>query len=162
MYAQLLSCFNGYCLAHSTDSLRLAESGVIEDWLDHLRASVAASRYEYPEQTTPLSQPSLGLVTITHPFHPLRGQQVEVVNIRRGRDPDLIIRLPNGTHAAVAMSLTNYAPTPDIELPPDPPPLLDIDGLRQVVQFIDRLRQEGRYPTRDGQASCPAPESGYD
>jgi hypothetical protein len=94
----------------------------------------------------------LGLVTITHPFHPLRGQQVEVVHIRCGRDPDLIIRLPNGIHAAVAMSLTDYAPTPDINLPSDPFPLLDIDGLRQVVQFIDRLRQEGRYPTGDGQA----------
>jgi hypothetical protein len=102
-------------------------------------------------------------VTITHPFHPLRGQQVEVIHIRRGRDPDLIIRLPNGIHAAVAMSLTDYAqPSPDIDLSPDPPPLLDIEGLRQVVQFIDWLRQEGRYPTEDGQASCPAPESDYD
>ncbi len=101
-------------------------------------------------------------MTITHPFHPLRGQQVEVIHIRRGRDPDLIIRLPNGIHAAVAMSLTDYAPTPDIDLSPDPPPLLDIDGLRQIVQFIDRLRKEGRYPSADGQGFCPAPENGYD
>ena len=85
-------------------------------------------------------------MTITHPFHPFRGQQVEVIRIRRGPDPDLNIRLPDGTHSVVAMSSTDYVPTtPGVDLHAEPPPLLDLEGLRQVVQFIDRLRQAGRY-----------------
>jgi hypothetical protein len=101
-------------------------------------------------------------VTITHPFHPLRGQQVEVIFIRRGRDPDLIIRLPNGNHTAVAMSLTDYAPTPALDPSSGPPPLLALEGLRQVVKFIDRLRQEGRDPVGAAQGSCPLPDPRYD
>jgi hypothetical protein len=105
----------------------------------------------------------LGLVTITHPFHPLRGQQVEVVFIRRGSDPDLIVRFPDGLHVAVAMSSTDYAAPPDVDPPLDPPHLLDFDGLRQVVQLIDRLRREGRYPiVADGDEPCPPSDTGYD
>jgi Family of unknown function (DUF5372) len=85
-------------------------------------------------------------VTITHPHHPLCGQQVEVIRIRRGTDPDLIVRLPTGIHAAIAMSWTNYATSSDSEPPPVPTHLLDIDGLRQIVQLLDQIRQEGRSP----------------
>lgn len=84
-------------------------------------------------------------MTITHPHHPLYQQRVEVVRIRRGRNPDLIIRLPDGTHAAVAMSLTDYADIPISPLSGDAPPLLDLRGLRQVVQFLAQRRQAGRY-----------------
>ena len=101
-------------------------------------------------------------MTITHPFHPLRGQQAEVVRIRRGRDPDLIIRLSNGHHTAVAMSLTDYALTPALEPSSGPPPLLALEGLRQVVKFIDRLRQEGRDPLGATQAPCAIPDPRYD
>jgi hypothetical protein len=87
------------------------------------------------------------LVTITHPHHPLYGQQVPVVGIRRGTNPDLIVCLPDGTHAAVALASTDYA-TAASALPPSTTaaPLLALDGLRQIVRFIDHLRQEGRIP----------------
>jgi hypothetical protein len=39
-------------------------------------------------------------VTITHPYHPLRGQQLPVVCFRHGESPDVIVRLPDGSHAA--------------------------------------------------------------
>jgi uncharacterized protein DUF5372 len=101
-------------------------------------------------------------VTITHPFHPLRGQQVEVILIRRGRDPDLIIRLPDGLHAAVAMSSTDYASPPEGDLPSGPAHLLDFDGLRQMVQLIDHLHQTVRYPQAEADAPCPPTEPSYD
>jgi Family of unknown function (DUF5372) len=94
-------------------------------------------------------------VTITHSQHPFRGQQVEVVRLRRaagGADPDLIVRLPDGVHAAIAMSSTDYggaavralsAPLPATAVPP---PLLDLDGLRQAAQLIEQLRRVGRGP----------------
>ncbi len=70
------------------------------------------------------------------------------MRVRRGADPDLIVQLPDGTHAAIAMSCTDYAAT----TPPAPrmnaPHLLDLDGLCLVAQLLDRLRQEGRVPER--------------
>jgi hypothetical protein len=103
------------------------------------------------------------LVTITHPHHPLYGQQVEIVRIRRGTDPDFIIRLPDGLHAAIAMSLTDYAAPSDHDPPPAPMHLLDFNGLCQVVQLIDHIRQEGRYPAGDSEGrTCSFANSGYD
>lgn len=86
-------------------------------------------------------------MTITHPHHPLSGRRVAIVRIRRGEHPDLIVRLPDGTHIAIAMSLTDYAGTPGVT-PAGPPHLLALTGLRQAAQFLERLRQEGRWPTR--------------
>jgi hypothetical protein len=85
-------------------------------------------------------------VTITHPHHPLAGQQVEVIRIRRGPDPDLIVRLPDGTHAAIAMSWTDDVTAPPCELPLSAVPLLELGGLRQVVHCLDRLQAERRGP----------------
>jgi hypothetical protein len=81
-------------------------------------------------------------VTITHPHHPLRGHCVQIVRIRRGPDPDLIVRLPSGLHAAVAMSWTDYAALPALEAPVPTPHLLEIEGLRRAAALIARLRQE--------------------
>jgi hypothetical protein len=87
------------------------------------------------------------LVTITHPHHPLRGQQLPVVCVRRGVSPDVIVCLPDGSHAAVALSATDYAIDSPVSLPPvRTPHLLDLQGLRQMAQFIDDLRRAGRFP----------------
>jgi len=56
----------------------------------------------------------LEYVTIPHPHHPLYGQRCEVVHIRRGVDPDLILRLSDGTHAAIAMSWTHAGQTQEL------------------------------------------------
>jgi hypothetical protein len=94
-------------------------------------------------------------VTVTHPFHPLRGQQVEVVRIRWGADPDLIVRHPDGLHAAIALDWTDYTTLPDIEPSSVAPHLLDFDGLCLAVQLIDRIGQESRHPaTDDGDGIC--------
>jgi hypothetical protein len=99
-------------------------------------------------------------VTIIHPHHPLRGQQVQIIRIRRGVDPDLIVRLPDGSHAAIAMSGTDYAQLPSLEVSSESPPLLALDGLRQAAQFIEQLRQEGwsrRHP--EGEHVLPSLQS---
>lgn len=83
-------------------------------------------------------------MTVTHPHHPLYGQQVTVVRLRHGAQPDLVVRLPDGSHAAIAMHLTDYAGAPAAPLRADPLPLLDLAGLRQVVQLLDRLRPAQR------------------
>ena len=102
-------------------------------------------------------------MTVTHPFHPLYGQQVEVVRIRRGADPDIIVRHPDGFHAAIAMSWADYAAAPNPELPSMPLHLLDFDGLCQAIQLIDHIRREGRYPAPlNGDKSCTTSNDDYD
>ena len=87
-------------------------------------------------------------MTITHPHHPLCGQHLPVLRIRRGANPDVIVLLPDGTHAAVALHLTDYVVNPDTSSALSPTAtLLDVDGLRQAAQFIAQLRQEGCFPS---------------
>jgi hypothetical protein len=101
------------------------------------------------ERTTLSSQPTSGFVTITHPHHPLRGQQLPIVCVRRGESPDVIVRLPDNSHAAVALSATDYAAGPSAGLAPAAAGhLLDLQGLRLLAQRIDELRRQGRLPQR--------------
>jgi len=92
----------------------------------------------------------LGWVTVTHPCHPLCGQRVEVVRIRTGANPDLIVRHPDGLHSAIAVDWTDYAASPDLRPSPPSPSLLDFDGLWQAIQLIDLIRHEGRFPLPEG------------
>jgi Family of unknown function (DUF5372) len=86
-------------------------------------------------------------VTITHPQHPRHGQQLPVVCIRHGEAPDVIVRLPDGSHAAVALSGTDYAADGSLPIPPaHTTHLLDLGGLRRMAQLIDGLRRQGRFP----------------
>ena len=88
-------------------------------------------------------------VTITHPHHPLWGQRCEVIFIRRGVDPDLILRLADGTHAAIAMSWTDAGEGQALSAAQNGSdlPLLDLQGLRQILHLLGQLRQEDRFPT---------------
>lgn len=86
-------------------------------------------------------------MTITHPHHPLHGQQLPVVCVRRGESPDIIVRLPDGSPSAVALSATDYAGDSAASLPlAHTPHLLDLKGLRPMAQVIEGLRQQGRFP----------------
>lgn len=80
-------------------------------------------------------------MTVIHPHHPLRGQRVEIVRIRRGNDPDLIVVTPDGRHTAIALSSTDYDSSPKIPASVTAEHLLDLDGLRRVIQLLDRLAQ---------------------
>jgi hypothetical protein len=92
-----------------------------------------------------LHQSSSRFVTVSHPHHPLRGQRVEVIHVRRGADTDLIVRLPDGRHAAIAQSWTaEPRRSADDELPATPVPLLAAEGLRELAALVTRLREHGR------------------
>jgi len=89
-------------------------------------------------------------VTVTHPHHPLLGQRVEIVRIRRGNDPDLIVALPDGRHTAIALSSTDYDSTPEIPPTVTAEHVLDLDGLRRVIQLLDRLAQAEHAASTNG------------
>jgi hypothetical protein len=74
--------------------------------------------------------------------------------LRRGIDPDLIVLLPDGRHAAIAMSSTDYLASPEDPPRPAPEHLLDLGGLRSVVQLLDRI---ARRPPPDGDTARTPP-----
>jgi hypothetical protein len=98
---------------------------------------------EHPKQTTISSQSPSGFVTITRPNHPLLGQQVEIVRVRRGVDPDLIVRLPDGQHVAIAMSGTDYAVPGQSAPSHSASHLLDFQGLLQTAEFVEHITGKG-------------------
>jgi Family of unknown function (DUF5372) len=73
---------------------------------------------------------------VTYRHHPLYDQRVQLIRVRRGPDPDLIIRMPDGYHGAIAASLTDYAGASPADPAAAEPPLLSIEGLWQIAQFI--------------------------
>ena len=94
-----------------------------------------------PKLTTPLPKPSSRFVKIIHPYHPRCGETVEVVRtIHSEPEPDFIIRLADGLHAAIAMSWTD-AGDPMSVIPVDNPPLLDLAGLRHMVDLVKHFKE---------------------
>ena len=86
-----------------------------------------------------------------------------MVRVRQGMEPDIIVRLPDGTHAAIAMHLTDYAAPPVPEAPPTAAHLLDLRGLRHVLHLLERLRAAGGFPPPAAQdTAAQAPGAGYD
>jgi Family of unknown function (DUF5372) len=99
--------------------------------------------------TTSFDKPPLEWVTVTHPHHPLYGQHVQLVRVRRGPDPDLIVRMPDGYHGAIAASLTDYIGASEAASSVTEPPLLAIEGLWRIAQFVEQ--QQRLHPQRGGQ-----------
>ena len=86
--------------------------------------------------------------------------RVEIVRIRRGNDPDLIVVAPDGRHTAIALSCTDYDSSPEIPPTVTAEHLLDLDGLRRVIQLLDRLAQPGgTTSTADGRVQTKPSES---
>lgn len=91
---------------------------------------------------------------MVHPQHPLYGHRVAVVRRRRTADdhePDLIIRLPDGQHAAIAQSLTTpdqegLSPSQAVPLPVTAPvPLLAPDGVRRLAHLVATYRDQAHH-----------------
>jgi hypothetical protein len=87
----------------------------------------------------------------------LCGQRIEVVRVRRGADPDLIVRLPDGRHAAIAQSWTTEPHRPAAERPAAAAPLLAADGLRELAALVARLRERGRAANEPATTSTLGP-----
>jgi hypothetical protein len=58
--------------------------------------------------------------------------------------------LPDGRHAAIALSSTDYGSPAENSPTVAAKHLLDLDGLRQVIQLLDRLARTGPAPSATG------------
>ena len=74
--------------------------------------------------------------------------------MRRGLDPDLIVRFPDGFHGAIAMSWTDYGSANDpvmIKLAEQTSAhLLAIEGLIKASQLVTRLKRERQLKNAKG------------
>jgi hypothetical protein len=68
--------------------------------------------------------------------------------MRRGPDPDLIIRHLDGYHGAIAASWTTYASSAEA-LATERPPLLDLEGLHQLARLVEQLQERSRPSLED-------------
>lgn len=84
-------------------------------------------------------------VTVTHPHHPLFEQRLELVKLRKGAQPKVVIRLPEGKTAYLPIEYTDYASTvtPDVNRNDDTggENLLDLEGLLRAVNLVNELKK---------------------
>jgi hypothetical protein len=89
----------------------------------------------------------LGSATITHPYHPLRGQQFRVLKTRRvAGKPTLIVEGTAGGSFAVPLAWTDRgAPSPWSDLK-KLPPILYVPHLWSLLELVDSLVQVPHQP----------------
>ena len=91
------------------------------------------------KQTAHKPNPTLGWVTVVHPYHPLRNQRFEVLKQRRvGGVETLIIQHAELGGFAVARSWTDWAGTP---LDENPVQAVGFDALRQLSDLLAAIKK---------------------
>ena len=94
------------------------------------------------EQTTPLPSPYPKWVTITHPFHPLRGQQVQVLRVHPIRGLTFVILPPDGQAYTIPAEMTDYV----AQSRDGAGILLDVGKLRQIRSLADTIVSKATAP----------------
>ena len=89
----------------------------------------------------------MGWATVTHPFHPLRGQRFEVLKLRRAAGVDsLILRHPQRGSYTVAQDWTDWG-LPEVTTG-EPTLTAKLDaaslmGLAELLAMLDKRAREG-------------------
>lgn len=99
------------------------------------------TKYLKGGQTTSLmGTPST--VTVTHPFHPLRGQKLELVKVPRKANSKLTVRHPEGRAFRIPRDWTDLETqqAKPSQAPPDR--LLDINGLCTLAKIISNIKAQ--------------------
>jgi hypothetical protein len=82
-------------------------------------------------------------VTVTHQFHPLHGEKLEVVRVLRGKSSHLLVlRSAEGKSIQMRRDWTDYKDVRGDEERPLSSLLLDITCLREVVKIVKRLEEQ--------------------
>lgn len=80
---------------------------------------------------------------ISHPFHPLRGQRLQVLKRRclSGRET-LILRDPTRGTVTVLREWTDWAEPSALSVVGLPPRRFALEGLLELVKLVESLRRE--------------------
>jgi hypothetical protein len=89
---------------------------------------------------------------ITHPYHPLRGQKLELINVPRRVNSKLMLRHPDGRNIRIPRDWTDYNTPQAEQRKASHAHLLDIKGLREIARFISNINSENSEPDK-GQVS---------
>ena len=88
---------------------------------------------------------SLGWATITHPFHPLRGQRFEILKARRASGIDtLILRHPQLGSYTVVQEWTDWRTPDDSTCAGTSAGRLDAALLLQLVSWLNEANERDR------------------
>lgn len=90
-------------------------------------------------------------ITVTHPHHPLRGQQLELVRVLQGVDSKLFVRHPEGRCFRIPRDWTDFEDRQAAHPVAPPERLLDISGLREVTVIISSIQNESSSSQTDGE-----------
>jgi hypothetical protein len=100
-----------------------------------------STKYLQGPQTTSSVETPL-FVTVTHPYHPLRGQKLELVQIPRRVNSELLVRHPEGRSFRIPRDWTDYNAPQAEQTEASPTHLLDIKGLRELAKIISNIDSE--------------------
>lgn len=92
------------------------------------------------QTTTSLGYPSV--VTITHPYHPLLGQILEVVRVQRKDKSRLLVRHPEGRLYSIPRDWTDFDTLQVEQTEATDAHLLDINGLCTIAKIISNINAE--------------------
>lgn len=110
------------------------------------------SKYLSSRQTTPtVGSPSF--VTVTHPYHPLRGQTLEVVRVPQKVNSRLLVRHPDGSTFPIPRDWTDFEASRVEQTEAPSAHLLDIKGLRAIAKIIGNTGTESSVPEKGERGS---------
>ncbi len=111
--------------------------------------------YRRYQQTAQSAEPLSESVIITNPIHPLYGQSVKVLSIRRwGNSTRVIISHPQGGTLSLPASETSWEITSSPSVLEQNQPLFDPKKLLHLSQWVEKLSR--RTPTKA--SNCQQPE----
>lgn len=82
------------------------------------------------------------LITITHPHHPLSGQRIELLNVLRGPNSRLVVKMPDDSRALLPRDWTDYGCPAESCESVRVTHLLPVEGLRELIKIIDQTERE--------------------
>ena len=90
----------------------------------------------------------MGWVTITHPFHPLRGRRLEVFSFSRKRDVFLLRDPSRQSKILLLRDWTDMADPGLYQSLPRSAPTLSVPHLLQLVDFLNVLNKAKSQKTK--------------
>ena len=97
-------------------------------------------------QTAPVVNSNVGWAQIRHPYHPLRGQRLEVIERRRIAGVDTLLLRQSECSAAIriAREWTDWADPSVYEMVGWPPGHFEVESLLELVTLLGHVKVRGK------------------